>query len=496
MPKQYSRRTILGALPALVGAACAPSQAVPPPSTPEGTPGLSAQANSAVAPPPRNVVLITADDMDYRSVGSFGCGVPAITQNIDGLAAEGILFARAHVNIAVCQPSRQTLMTGRYPHRFGALGFQPIHASIPTLAESLHQAGYINGILGKTRHLQPTSKFHWSLSVPEEDLGHGRDPAKYGTYAAQFFQQAGAAGRPFFLMANSHDPHRPFAGSQSEESAFKRRDYPLNQRYTERDIELPGFLPDLPNIRKELAQYFSSVHRADETTGAVLQALDAAGLRDDTLVVFLSDHGMSFPFAKSNCYLSSTRTPLILRYPRSIAAGRTDTTHFVSSIDFMPTVLEMLGLPAVPGVDGQSFLPLLQGQDQPGRDRIFAQYHETSSGRHYPMRCIQEARYSYIWNAWSDGTTKYESEAMSGLTWKAMKAAAKHDPVVRKRVELYSKRVPEELYDTASDPFALQNLVATERGELARLRQELLTYMEQTSDPLAAQFLAHMNRAS
>ncbi len=495
MAKQYSRRTILGVLPALASAACSRPPAESPPSTPERTPGVSTQGTTAAGPPPRNVLLITVDDMDYRTVGSCGCRVPDITPHIDRLAGEGVRFDRAHVNIAVCQPSRQTLLTGRYPHRFGALGFQPIDSSIPTLAESLHEAGYVNGILGKTRHLAPASKFHWSLNVPENSLGHGRDPAKYSAHAAQFFEQAKADGRPFFLMANSHDPHRPFAGSQSEKRTFQNRDYPLNHRYAEQDIELPDFLPDLPNIRTELAEYFSSAHRGDETTGAVLQALDAAGLRDDTLVVFLSDNGMSFPFAKSNCYLSSSHTPLIFRHPRSIAAGRTDTTHFVSSIDFMPTVLEMLGLPAVPGVDGRSFLPLLRGENQSGRERVFTQYHETSSGMHYPMRCIQEARYSYIWNAWSDGKTKYQSEAMSGLTWKAMRAAAKHDPIVRKRVALFSKRVPEELYDTASDPFALKNLIATERDESTRLRQELMTYMEQSSDPLIDKFRAHVSRA-
>ena len=96
-----------------------------------------------------NILLITADDLNYDSLGAYGCEVPGITPHLDRLAKEGLLFHHAHVNIAVCQPSRQSIMTGRYPHRNGAPGFDPIDEALPTLQESLRAAGYLNGILGK-----------------------------------------------------------------------------------------------------------------------------------------------------------------------------------------------------------------------------------------------------------------------------------------------------------------------------------------------------------
>ena len=103
-----------------------------------------------------NLLFITVDDMHWDSVGAFGCKVEGITPNMDGLAAEGMTFQRAHVTIAVCQPTRAVWMTGRYPHRNGALGFDPISKKVPSLPEALKKGGYHNGILGKEIHVVPT----------------------------------------------------------------------------------------------------------------------------------------------------------------------------------------------------------------------------------------------------------------------------------------------------------------------------------------------------
>ena len=86
-----------------------------------------------------NVMLITADDLNYNSVGCYACAIPGITPNIDALARQGMMFTRAYVNIAVCQPCRQSIMTGRYPHNNGAPGFDPIDPDVPTLQEQLNR---------------------------------------------------------------------------------------------------------------------------------------------------------------------------------------------------------------------------------------------------------------------------------------------------------------------------------------------------------------------
>jgi N-sulfoglucosamine sulfohydrolase len=440
-----------------------------------------------------NILLITADDMNCDSPGCFGGRTPGITGNIDRLAREGMRFEHAHITIAVCQPCRSVLMTGRYPHRNGAEGFEPIDKRVPTLQEHLHKAGYLNGILGKVTHLAPREKFKWDMVRDYKELGYGRNPKLYYEYARSFFRQSASKKQPFFLMANSHDPHRPFHGSAQEQKKFAKvlKDiHPPSQVYKDEEIEVPGFLPKLPAVRKEIAQYYSSVRRCDDTVGAVIRALCESGQAENTMIMFLSDHGMPLPFSKTNCYLHSTRTPWIVTWSGNIKPGTVDKRHFISGIDFMPTILDAAGVSQPKGMDGFSFLPVLLGKKQSGRDKVFTQFHQTAARRRYPMRCVQNQRFGYIFNPWSDGKLIFKNESQSGLTFKAMQAAAKTDPLVAARVKLFQYRVVEEFYDFKNDPDALHNLIddAGYQNQIDTLRNELLKWMKRTDDPALQAF--------
>ena len=439
---------------------------------------------AAGAPP--NILLITADDMNWDAPNCFGGQVPGLTPHIDRLAAGGMRFERAHVTVAVCQPSRSVLMTGRYPHRNGAEGFNPIRTDVTTLQECLRQAGYLNGIMAKTPHLAPREKFCWDFFVPAEELVYGRDPESYGRRSAEFLARAKAARQPFFLMANSQDPHRPFAGSDQEMKSFGRH---LSVRRTIRPEQaaVPRFLPDIPDVRKEVAQYLTCCFRCDEIVGAVLRSLTESGLEANTLVMFLSDNGMSFPFSKTNCYLNSTRTPWIARWPGRVKPGSVNARHFVSGIDYMPTILDAIGRPAVPGMDGSSFVPLLGGAAPETRHEVFTVFHETSAKQRYEMRALQDRRYAYIFNPWSDGKRIFRNESQSGLTFAAMRAAAEKDPAIAERVRLFLYRTREELYDLEADPAALKNLAGDPlmRPVLERMRARMTAWMREKQDPVA-----------
>lgn len=446
-----------------------------------------------------NVLLITVDDMDYASLGVTGCKIPGITPNIDALAAEGMLFEQGHVTSAICQPCRSVLMTGRYPHRNGALGFEPINLDTPTLTESLGPAGYLNGIIGKVSHLDPESKFRWDFAAKGDKIGPGRDPRLYYKYSKAFFEQAKTDGKPFFLMANSHDPHRPFPGSAQEAGKAKRstRKFPKASRYYKpEEVEIPGFLPDgIADIRQEIAEYYSGVHRCDEIVGEVLRALKETGFEDETLVIFLSDNGMAFPFAKTNCYQRSTQTPFIVRWPGRVKPNSVNHDDLVSGIDIMPTVLEAAGVDLVRGMDGRSFLSLAKGEKQEGRDRVFTFITRTAGRNDYPMRCVRSKKLSYIFNAWSDGKTVFKNESQSGLTFKAMQAAAEHDEKIADRVKFFRYRVREEFYGLEADPYELNNLIgaAEHKGAIAEMRAELLQMMVSTNDPLLDTFKKEMS---
>ena len=331
----------LGAVMAFVAmaAGCAPShgaQARPP----------SASARRI------NILLITADDMNWDSPGCFGNPLPGITPQIDALAEEGMRFVHAHVTAAVCTPCRSVLLTGLYPHRNGAEGFQRIKPEVPTLPEVLRASGYRCGSIGKS--LGQREKFRWADEYDEagksDEAVYGRRPDTYYRFTLVFLRKAHSEGSPFFLMANSHDPHRPFHGGEDHERRFGspgREVARPSHVYRPDEIHVPPFLPDLPEVRRELAQYYSSVSRCDDTVGEILRALRESGLETETLVMFLSDNGMSFPFAKTNCYLNSTRTPWIVRWPGHVRAGSLDDTHMISTLDFMPTVLDVAGIAPV-----------------------------------------------------------------------------------------------------------------------------------------------------
>lgn len=466
------------------------------------------------APVPRpNLLLITADDLNWDTPGCFGGAVAKdVTPNIDRLAQTGMRFFHAHVNVAVCTPSRTIMLTGLYPQHSGVAGFQPIKSRTPTLPALLNQMGYLCGTIGKP--LGQPETFRWSAAyrwqaAGDEDMW-GRDGAVFRKFAASFFQLAKDSGQPFFLMANSHDPHRPFAGSELEQRRFGKPHYERaepSRHFQPAEVTVPGFLPDLPEVRQELAEYASSARRLDDTVGAILDQLERSGLSENTLVIFLSDHGMPFPFAKSNCYLHSTRTPLIVRWPGHVQPGSVDHEHMIATIDLVPTILAALeiseeALSTYPGpdaeapqkpnlkFDGRSFLPILQGQQQTGRDYVFTQFNHIHGHRPYPMRGVLTREFAYIFNTWSDGERQYRAAPLSGLTFAAMQKAAAQDPAIAARVRQVEYRTVEELYHVDRDPDCLTNLVDDTSSEevLTRLRSKLADWMRDVNDPVLAAF--------
>lgn len=458
---------------------------------------------SAFGEPKLNVMFITLDDMNRDSVGIYGSKVKGTTPNIDRLAREGLRFEHGHVTIAICMPTRAVWMTGRYPHNSGALGFTKIKPEVPTLPETLLEHGFMTGILGKTEHVVPSRTEAFGYSRDRSEMDNGRSQELYGKFTAEFLGKVRKADKPFFLMVNSHDPHRPFdnrkpaserklavepkgSSTGKNNKKAKRADYPAPSRiYQPDEIVIPGFLPDLPPIREEIAKYYSSVSRADDVVGRVLNELEKAGFSENTLVMLKSDHGIPVPFAKTNVWRHSTLTPWIVRWPGTVKPGTHETGHSVAGIDFAPTILDALGLEPMKGMDGRSFLPVLKGKRQKGREFVYTHINTIASGRSYAMRSLLGKRYGLIWNGWHDGETTFKNESMSGLTWKAMAQAAENDPVLARRVKHYLFRTPFEFYDYGKDPDALNNLIDDkEHAKLViRYGEELRKLMKKTKDP-------------
>jgi len=438
-----------------------------------------------------NILIITADDLAYNSVGAYGCKIEDITPNIDRLASEGIRFTHAHVSSAVCQPCRQSLLTGLFPHNNGGEGFEPINDTITTLPELLSKAGYFNGILGKEIHHQPREKFYWDympFSSETDSIyrkGNSRTPELFYTYSDRFFKMAKEERKPFFLSANSHDPHRPFPGSANDTLTWGDNMPPISRLYDSGDIEMLGYLPDIPAVRKEVAQYYNGVYRCDQNLGGVLRALEENGLEDNTVIIFLSDHGASFPFSKAQCYLNSTKTPLIIKWPGRSSPGSINNNHLISTNDIMPTILEALNIEGPEYSDGESILPIIENESAVEREYLFTSLYQLFSKRRIPMRCIQNNKYGYIYNFWSDGEYPISGDATGGLTWRAMIKAGENDPAIKERVDLYKFREREEFYDFENDPDALNNLIddPAYMEEIEEFRKMMLYFMKKHRDP-------------
>lgn len=464
---------------------------------------LALVVNADAAEPERpNILLITVDDMNYNSVGVFGCPVKGITPNIDRLAGEGMMFNYAFVQAGASQPSRGVLATGLYGWNSGVEGFNHIAEDAPIISsfEILQDNGYFTGCMAKLPHCFPkrSTVDKLDMAIAAGDLVKGRDPQSYYRKTKEFLTRAKESGKPFFLMSNSQDPHRPFYMSHDEQYGKKGVGYFGDQKsptpshvYSSEEIEVPGFLPELPDIRTELGQYYSNVRRADDIVGAVLQALKDTGYEESTLVIFLSDNGMSFPFSKTNCYLNSNKTPFIVKWPGVINPGRVEDEVMISGVDLLPTILDLLSIQAPYKLDGTSFRATLEGKKQLEMNSVYTFFSANSAHKALPMRCVQTREFAYIFSPWSNGQTLFTSETKVGLTYKAMKNAAQTDSVIAERVKLFDYRVLEEFYDLRTDPDALVNLIDDPKyaSEIAAMRNMMEAKMRQTNDHALKAFL-------
>lgn len=432
-----------------------------------------------------NVLLITADDMNWDSVGVYGCPVEGTTPHIDKLASEGILFDYAYVQIAVCTPSRQVMLSGSHSHQTMTRCFTEIERVGPTLPDVLKKHGYHIANINKKQGC-----YEWDTAIDEKDSGFGRDIPFHYQAVGDIIEKA--QNKPWFIMANFNDPHRPFHDSQAEkkhDKIKKDRVSTPSRVYNTEEITVPGFLPDLPDVRMEMAQYYSSVRRCDDGVGAILMALDESGQSKNTIVMFLSDHGISIPFAKLNCYQTSLRVPMVVRYPGRVKAGLRDKINMVSAVDIAPTILELAGLDLPKTMSGRSFVPLLKQQPQDERDYVVGYYYRNLRQiKMYPEFTIHMRDWVYIYNPWVDGTTEvHNSDYTNSPSILAMWKAAETSASIKKRSDFHKYRIIEELYNVRQDPHSYINLANDpEFGErLSSMRKLLLGWMEETDHPAA-----------
>jgi len=468
------------------------------------TTGLSAEEKNDQ----KNVILFVVDDMGFQA-GCFGNKVIK-TPNIDRLAASGTRFSEAYCTTASCSASRSVLMTGLYNHATGHYGHAhgynhfSTYESVRSLPVLLAEAGYRTCSIGKY-HLAPEYIYHFEDYRNQGTQGH-RNSIRMALNAKEWITEKD--DRPFFLYFCSSDPHRgakPDGFSNFNDNPHHYKGV-KQVKYSPEEVVVPTWLPDTPESRAELAEFYQAISRLDQGLGLLLDTLEETGHADDTLILFLSDNGPPFPGAKTNHYEPGSNLPLIVRNPH-IKQQNLTTNAKVTWADITPTILDYCGVKPGPGVPvrarenqgkpqtqarkkvpfkthGRSFLSVVDQPDPEGWDEVFLSHTFHEITMYYPMKTVISGDYKLTFNIAHDLPYPFASDLYACPTWQA---------TLRNKPELYGKRTvynylhrPEfELYNLKTDPDELQNLAydAKHQQVFESLAAKLKQWQIDTNDP-------------
>lgn len=440
----------------------------------------AAFAGCASAPEGRsrpNILFAISDDQSFAHTGASGDPVVR-TPAFDRISAEGVRFEHAFCNSPSCTPSRGAILTGQECYRLeeGVNLWSSLPAKFVTYPDLLEAAGYHIGFTRKG----------WSPGSLEAG-GRSRNPAgpRYDDF--QTFYEANPPGAPFCFWFGSSDPHRAYEKGSGIASGLRPE-----------DVVVPPFLPDDPEVRSDILDYYFEIERFDRELGEILSYLEERGQLENTIVIVTSDNGMPFPRAKADLYDYGARVPLAVRWPESVPGGRV-VTDFASLVDIAPTILEAAGIEIPEDMTGGSLLDLLKsgedGRVDSTRDHVILARERHTPWREgrvgYPMRAIRTDQYLYIRNIepdrWPAGDPPILGEVDPSPT-KDLMRARKDDPDFRRYYEAaFSKRPGEELYELGLDPGQMKN-VASE-AKHAEIKSALAAKLDQhllaTADPRA-----------
>ena len=473
----------------------------------------------AVPAAERNILFFISDDQG-ATLGCYGDPV-AVSPHLDALAADGTLFRNAFATTASCSASRSVVMSGLHNHKNGQYGhahhfhkFASYHNVVSlALPRVLADAGYRTAQIGKY-HVAPEPVYHFETYLK----ANSRSTVRMAESCRDFINDKDDA-RPFFLYVGTSDPHRGGGTDDSSKLDLKpdlfgnkprRSAYPGVKEvfFDPATVPVPAFLPDTPETREELAQYYQSCARIDQGFGRLLAILKEAGVYDTTLIVFTADHGMAFSGGKTTVYDPGLKVPFVVRNPYETNRG-VRSEAMISHIDITPSLLDFAG-----GLDSESNGPKKwRNPDTFWKERgeamkenrdggnTFRSYHGKSwisilgdpKGKHwdtihashtfheiqmyYPMRVVRDQQYKLIWNIADGLPYPFASDLWAASSWQAQFQKGMDAPYGRKTVGQYIHRPKFELYDIAKDPDETRNLAGN-----SDFQKVLVTYQEKLKD--------------
>ena len=444
-----------------------------------------------------NIVLVLVDDMGYGDFGVFGDG-SARTPTLDRLVAESVCLTQHYSASCVCAPARATLLTGRYPHRTGAIdtlegrGLDRLALREVTIADLLKSAGYVTGLIGKWHLGALDPRYHPNARGFDEFVGfcggwqdyyewrldysgiYRRSDGRYLTdvftdEAVGFIRQH--RREAFFLHLTYNAPHFPFQAPDEEVAPFAEKG----------------------EFTRAVSTLYGMIQRMDKGLARLLDELERQGIHENTILLFTSDNGpqfggqgdrcttrynCGFNGAKGSVYEGGIRVPMVVRWPGGLDGG----SHFhelVHFADWFPTLLAATGLP-LPGdvsLDGHDVLPILRGEGDPVNLPRFWQWN-----RYTPLVTCNAAIRDGPWKLVRPRIDEAMRVSQEDLT---MDRALKYEPGrfrdIRRGPEP-ERQVPPpsppELYNIEEDPLEQRDLAELHPGRAAKMLRELETWFE------------------
>lgn len=419
-----------------------------------------------------NIVWITCEDMSPH-LSSFG-EKQIMTPNLDALARDGVKYTNVYTVSGVCAPSRNAIITGVYPQSIGGnnmRNYQPGKRGLEVVTSrvlpsySIVPPSYVKCFPEFMR-----KEMYYCTNNPKEDYQFEAPVTVWDESSNKAHWKNRSAGKPFYAVFN--------LGVTHESQLWIRDSIPLE--VNPELVTVPPYYPDNMETRRAIARHLSNVMEMDRQAGRLIDELKEAGLYENTIIFFYSDHGDGLPFVKREITKRGLHIPLIIKFPGNINAGTTDD-RMISSIDFAPTMLSLVGIPIPSYMQGQAFLG---EQQKPKRNYVYAA-RDRMDGEIDRVRSIFDGRYQYIRN-YIPGQTWYQN-----ITYRLQ------IPMMKKMIELkeagklnptqqrwFDEKPAEELYDTKNDPYQFENLAtsAAFNNKLTELKSAFELWMKETGD--------------
>ena len=415
-----------------------------------------------------NVIIIIADDISWDDFGCYG-NKHVKTPNIDNLAANGLKFTQVYLTASSCSPSRNSIITGRYPHNTGApeLHTQPPESML-SFPEVLRKNNYYSAMSGKFHMGNYANRGFDEIITDMNQIGDGGQEM----WVSQLKSRPG--DKPFFMWFAAYDAHRAWGPNL------------YSGTHNPDEIEPPHYLANGPETRQDLARYYDEIFRFDHYVGEVVNELKAQKVLDNTVIMIMADNGRPFPHSKTRLNDRGMKTPFIVHWPAGIA--RNGTCHsLISAIDIAPTILSLAGSEVPQQIQGHSFAHLFQEPGIPFRNFVFAEHnwHDYEAFG----RMVRNGSFMYIMNARPQFPQSGPADAVGSPAHRELVELKEKGKLSAVQTDVFvTPRPHEELYNISTDPGQYLNVASMPqyRAVLDSLKKVLSEWMQETGDNFPA----------